>query len=591
LVAVPFGTATGGASAPSPIVFSADRQPSVSGEIYVVHPNGRAVDLSRSPNQDVAPTVSPDGRTVAFVSDRTPRGAVYEVGIDGRGLVRVSPHTRIGWDSSTELAWQPHGKLLALGANNGVWIVGRGRKPVKVGGRVVSFGAEPWSPDGHVLIAGEYADEFAAISAQGRKLWNVMDAVWQTWSSRGLVAFVLRNAVGTSVAVYDERGHKVFRAPVQGASASPTWSPDGSRIAIVAGRSLQIRTPTGALLERKRVPLVSQIAWAGKHRLLVVRDYRSRWLQPRSADGRYAAITQSSGKEFTLGVGPAAGGAAKRYARVPGCWNDGAWLPAIDHLQFVGRSRSLVYMTACYEPFANVYGVAPDGSGLHRVTDAQEQEKQPALSPNGSKIAFVWAKFTGLSCKGCSDGIRVVGADGSGERTLTDPDDCTFDDSPTWSPDASTILYAETGCDGPGELFTVPAVGGHVRDLQVAGTEPAWGPAKIAYVGPEGLWTANPDGSDPGEVASAGDDPAWSADGRLAYRLGLTSARVVVGSMQVKLPFASVTSLAWSPDGTRFVVTARKTESAPLDLFTVRTDGTDPVQLTQDYDALSASWR
>jgi hypothetical protein len=131
------------------------RLPSVSGEIYVVHPNGRRADLSRSPAQDVAPTVSWDGKKVAFVSDRTPKGAVYEVGIDGRGLVRVSPRTRLGWDSSTTLAWQPHGERLALDATDGLWIVDHGRKPVKVSGRGDEFAAKPWSPDGHVFLAEE----------------------------------------------------------------------------------------------------------------------------------------------------------------------------------------------------------------------------------------------------------------------------------------------------------------------------------------------------------------------------------------------------------------------------------------------------
>ncbi|HEY8774128.1 MAG TPA: hypothetical protein VIM05_06120, partial [Gaiellaceae bacterium] len=66
---------------------------------------------------------------------------------------------------------------------------------------------------------------------------------------------------------------------------------------------------------------------------------------------------------------------------------------------------------------------------------------------------------------------------------------------------------------------------------------------------------------------------------------------VVVGAQVEKLPFTSVTSLAWSPDGTRFVVTASSTKTAPLDVYTVRTDGTNPVRLTKNYDALGARWR
>jgi hypothetical protein len=60
---------------------------------------------------------------------------------------------------------------------------------------------------------------------------------------------------------------------------------------------------------------------------------------------------------------------------------------------------------------------------------------------------------------------------------------------------------------------------------------------------------------------------------------------VVVGSTQVHLPFVQLTSLAWSPDGTRSVVTAQKTKTASIEVFTVRPDGTEPIQLTTGYNA------
>jgi Tol biopolymer transport system component len=198
-----------------------------------------------------------------------------------------------------------------------------------------------------------------------------------------------------------------------------------------------------------------------------------------------------------------------------------------------------------------------------------------------------------MTCKGCASQIRVANADGTGMRVLTTPQSCTFDNSPTWSPDNKKILYSEESCSNPGELFTIPAAGGTRHDLGMAGNQPAWGPSKIAYVGSSqsngGLWTANPDGSNPTKVASKGTDPAWSATGTLAYLVG--SSTVMVGQTSVHLPFASVTSLAWSPDGTHFVVTASKTKNAIPDVYTVKTDGSGTVRLTQNYDASGASWR
>jgi Tol biopolymer transport system component len=59
----------------------------------------------------------------------------------------------------------------------------------------------------------------------------------------------------------------------------------------------------------------------------------------------------------------------------------------------------------------------------------------------------------------------------------------------------------------------------------------------------------------------------------------------------VKLPFERVQTIAWSPDGTRWVVVAQQRGQATTDLYTVRTDGTDVRRITRNVAATSASWR
>src|SRR5437763_5615065 len=76
---------------PGRIVFAADRSPVWYGEIYRVGLDGQRVDLSQSPAQDVGPVVSPDGKLVAFASNRGAHAGLYTVAIDGTGLQRVSP--------------------------------------------------------------------------------------------------------------------------------------------------------------------------------------------------------------------------------------------------------------------------------------------------------------------------------------------------------------------------------------------------------------------------------------------------------------------------------------------------------------------
>ena len=143
----------------------------------------------------------------------------------------------------------------------------------------------------------------------------------------------------------------------------------------------------------------------------------------------------------------------------------------------------------------------------------------------------------------------------------------------------------------------MPVAGGTPTNLHLSGYASSWGPTRIAWIdtgaNPTSLWTAKPDGSDrqelaEGEVAS----PAWAADGRLAYLEGFTTAVIVSGAsrQKVHLPFERVTSLGWSPDGTRFVVGAQAAGTAASDIYTLRTDGTDVRRLTTDFDAGSPSW-
>jgi Tol biopolymer transport system component len=615
LLAIPLGVGSTRAATPSLIVFSADRAPSVSGEIYRVDPNGHQVNLTQSPYQDTHPVVSSDGKTVAFLSQRGNSVSAYEVGINGRGLVHIglslSPQGQYPY-----LAWQPHGNLVALtgggsdtSPNTSLWILHAGHKPLRVrGGK--AFTLPNWSPDGRVLLVYTYGRHATvAFSPRGRRLFTVPKASnFSSWSSSGLLAVATSSGVG----IYDESGQRRFTASGQ-VSGGPAWSPDGRLVAAIVAKKLEVLTQTGGLVLRKSLPGRHGLAWNGNTRVVLgaygscqcqaksvdirtgkISSASDLWFAPLSADRTRSIETRKAGSRFAIEVAPTAGGAAKTYRHVPGCYADMALGPAVDSLQFVGRSRSLLYASLCFEPFSQLYAVAPDGGAPRELPGTKPYVIEPALSPDGSHIAYSWAQRTGLSCAGCPSQIRIVNADGTGEQILTTPPDCTYDVSPTWSPDGTTILYSQSDCNTAPELYTISAAGGSPHDLHVAGDDPAWGPSRIAYVNRYnalGIWTANPDGSDQLRVAKSGTSPAWSADGRLAYLFGKNGTTLVVGSTQVTLPFAQVTSLAWSPDGTRFVVTARKSGAPALDLYTVNTDGSDPVPLTTNYDAAGVSWR
>jgi Tol biopolymer transport system component len=615
LLATPLLAGPGRASTTSAIVFSADRAPSLSGEIYRVDPNGHRVNLTHSPSQDTRPAVSSDGKMVAFLSQRGNSVSVYEMGINGHGLVRIGPSLS-PQGQFPYLAWQPHGNRVAFtgggtvsSPRTGLWILQAGHKPLPVRG--AEGGVRPsWSPDGRAVLVYSFNRRAAEVfSPNGRQLFTVPHAAnFSSWSSGGLLAM----ATSAGLGVYDENGHRRFAASGQ-VSGGPAWSPDGHLVAAIVADKLEVLTQTGGVVLRKSLSGNHGVVWSGNTRVVLgaygscqcqakSMDIRTGkisaasdlWFAPLSVDRTRAVETRKAGSQFALEVAPTAGGAAKTYAQVPGCYDDMVLGPAVDSVQFVGRSRSLLYASLCYEPFSQLYTVAPGGGTPRELPSASPYAIEPTLSPDGSQIAYSWARLTGLSCGGCPSQIRVANADGAGVRILTTPPDCTYDVSPTWSPDGRKLLYSQSDCNTAPELYTISAAGGSAQDLHIAGDDPAWGPSRIAYVDRDkspGIWTANPDGSDPVRVASSGASPAWSVDGRLAYLSGKQGTTVVVGSTQVTLPFAQVTSLAWSPDGTRFVVTARTKDAPAPDVYTVKTDGTDPARLTTNYDASGVSWR
>jgi Tol biopolymer transport system component len=629
LLAIPFAAGAGAAATPSRIVFSADRAPQLSGVVYRLDPNGHRVALNgANPYGDSDPLVSPDGKEVAFFSYRgvaagqAPR--IFEASIDGTHVTDLTPSLAANAHAGS-IAWQPRGDRLAaitddpkIGGPDALWILRRGHQPLQVAtvGIPEPIWSPPsWSPDGRVLLEWS-AGAWRAFSPNGKGLWKRGSRNWGgccgvSWSSQGLVAITTRH----QLRVYDEGGHRRFEAQAPaGRIGPPAWSPSGREVGFVAGGVVEVRMSQGRLLLRKRLPTLkanrpNDVVLASDRRLVAgipvtgpqegvnvatgkLWTASGLWLGPRSANGKLAVVTPAVGANFAVGVKPVGGGPSTSYGQLPTCEDAG---PPAQSLQFVGRSRSVVYLSACNALPFNLYTMAPDGTGLHEVTALEPDATEPALSPDGTQVAYVWTSSTSPSS---GSQIRVANADGTGVRVLASfLTPCYTFISPTWSPDGQTILFAKATSDAAGcmsELYTVPAAGGPVRDLGVAGSAPAWGPDRIAYQSDadEALTTAEPDGSDPVEAASPGvaHGWTWSPDGRLAYLTDPFGTRVVVGNNGVALPFSEVASLAWSPDGTRFVVTAQQSQQSGRDVYTLSTSGGDPVRLTTGYDASGVDW-
>ena len=163
--------------------------------------------------------------------------------------------------------------------------------------------------------------------------------------------------------------------------------------------------------------------------------------------------------------------------------------------------------------------------------------------------------------------------------------------SPSWSPDARRLVYAETRCHGcNSEIRVTPT---RVRPVPLGkrigfGFHPRWSPtgSTIAFVDTAGsIETMRDDGSGRRVVARGGlanDDPAWSPDGRtLAFSRQLDAASWSIylvgakgGATRPLLRGAGqAVNPAWSPDG-RQIVFALRGGNGRWQIAVVRRNGT-----------------
>ncbi|MDD5699706.1 MAG: DUF5050 domain-containing protein [Candidatus Nanoarchaeia archaeon] len=165
-----------------------------------------------------------------------------------------------------------------------------------------------------------------------------------------------------------------------------------------------------------------------------------------------------------------------------------------------------------------IYTMDIDGTDQTNLTNDIADDRSPAWSPNGDKIAFTSNRNSG------SD-IYIMNSNGSGVvDRINNPG---FNDSPSWSPDGSRILFDNATGSESGEIYTMNPNGTNVTNLtNNANTEdiyPSWSPDgnKIAYVsGVNGgsinlreIWIMDSNGSNKTRITNnnySDVSPVWS---------------------------------------------------------------------------------
>jgi len=185
---------------------------------------------------------------------------------------------------------------------------------------------------------------------------------------------------------------------------------------------------------------------------------------------------------------------------------------------------------------------------------------QPALSPDGSRIAYVLSGVDGDADKPVSS-LWIAEADAA-PRRLTQG---TADASPVFSPDGSTLAFQRDG-----QLWTLPVAGGEASrrtHLPLGAGAAVWSPdgTKIAFSAPVEL-EANKGETDEDLVKRAAspivaDGVEYQSDGSGFVRGVRMQVHVLdLATDDVRRltsADAHATSPAWAPDGARIAYVAR----------------------------------
>ncbi len=513
---VPFsaGLAVGLAAA---LAFSALRRPAPT--------EPAAIRYLTYSGHDRAPAVSPDGRTIAFASDRDGQPRIWLKQLAGGGeaaltsgpddLPRFSPDGSMLLFARREPA---HPSLYRTGI-----VGGEARK-------LVDNAAEgDWSPDGTQIVVLRWTSErglidssLGIVSADGgepREIARIPghQIIHPRWSPDGkTIATTQLGAGGAPKPLFlvDVQGKKfrMLDSPIVGLNSAPAWSAGSEDLIYMQSESVvaNVTSSSGRVVRQStRSGRIDPLFWSPTNSDVL--DVLGPGLLV--FDGR---SLRENLQEYPLAGGKAVPAAARWVTQGNSTDRQPVYAPGGDWMVFSStRSGNL-----------DLWEVSTKTGAVRRLTDDKAEDWDPAFTRDGKKL--VWS-----SNRSGAFEIWIAESDGSGARQLTrDGQDA---ENPTVTPDGGWIVFNQ----GSG-----PRVG---------------------------IWKIHPDGSGAQKLVAGNTVlPEVSPDGqyvtyRTNLRTDLTAIRVVKASdgspapfetqVQVRSGFSanSVGRSRWMPDGRALV--------------------------------------
>jgi eukaryotic-like serine/threonine-protein kinase len=454
---------------------------------------------------EAQPSFSPDGRSIAYISNRGGQWDVYV------GLVAGGSPVRVTNDGNLEQRprWSPDGSKLAFGRVNekglvDIWVV------PTLGGNarlIITNARYPaWSPDGRQIA----------------------------YSSGGTLS--LSDASGANP-------RAVTRSEQPLAHFQPAFSHDGRSLAFLRRRDgpyaelAVVDVATGAVRELTHDRALAQSpAW--------------------SLDGRFIYFSSSRGGTLNIWKMSVASGEARLITA--GAGED-------TELDLARDGTRLVFST--YRANVNLGDARLQGPSLPALrwltSDSARGEAYPRYSPDGRHIAYFTTKLGAER-----ETIWVMDANGGNPTRLIDDERASVMPRWTPDSETLVYLSRIPGIVLEGELRRIPITGGAPESLGVAPFTALWGDVTpdgrlLVRVSATSAEIVDPRTRERVPVPGVMGEPRWSSDGRIAYVVRPEEGDGLAGLWAGRPGEARrvlegwVTYCAWTRAGDLFAVAAK----------------------------------